>query len=403
MRHWKRPEHFRSKRSHANAPSHCFHAIPDAKPLRTFAGIALAASLLLTVAALPARAEDAGTNGAGLNEAAVPATLQKAVDDVIRPGYRAMHDSASKLTVAMKALCADPTDASLIGAQTAFRDTVKSWSRIEIVDTGPILEKNRFEHILFYPDRKGVGLKQVQALIAKADEHDATVEAVAGKSVALMSMTALEYVLFGSGSDVLGKDKQSFRCRYGAAIAGNIENTAKEIADEWDAPDGAQKSWKFPGKSSDDFIDNKEAVTALLGILVHGAANIRDQRLETFYKGDPATARPKMAIYWRSANTWTSFAGNIEGLKTLWEKADMAKLLPADKRAVATKIDGLLNELAATAPTINADIEAAISNDAERAKIDKLLSVSRDLATSFSDQYGGAIGLSAGFSFADGD
>lgn len=363
----------------------------------------LAASLLLTVAALPAHAEDATTNGAGLNEAAVPATLQKAVDDVIRPGYRNMHDSAAKLTTAMKALCADPSATALADAKTAFGDTVKSWSRIEIVDTGPIIDKNRFEHILFYPDRKGVGLKQVQALIAKADEHDTTAEAIAGKSVALMSMTALEYVLAGNGSDVLGKDKQSFRCRYGAAVAGNIENTAKEIADEWDAPDGVQKSWKFPGKSSNDFMDNKEAVTALLGILVHGAANVRDQRLETFYKGDAASARPKMAIYWRSANTWTSFTGNVEGLKTLWEKGDMASLLPSDKRDVATKIDTMLNELSTIAPTINPDIEKALGDDAERAKIDKLLAVSRDLTTAFSDEYGGAIGLSAGFSFADGD
>lgn len=363
----------------------------------------LAASLLLTFSALPVHAEDATTNGAGLNEAAVPATLQKAVDDVIRPGYRAMHDSASKLTIAMKALCADPSAATLAGAKSAFGDTVKSWSQIEIVDIGPIIDKNRFEHILFYPDRKGVGLKQVQALIAKADEKDTTVEAVAGKSVALMSMTALEYVLDGNGSDGLASEKQGFRCRYGAAVAGNIENTAKEIADEWDAPDGVQKSWKYPGKSSNDFMDNKEAVTALLGILVHSAANIRDQRLETFYKGDPAAARPKMAIYWRSGNTWTSFTGNVEGLRTLWEKADMANLLPANKRDVAAKIETLLNELLATAPTINPNIETALGNDAERAKIDKLLAISRDLTTSFSDEYGGAIGLSAGFSFADGD
>ncbi|MBB6486380.1 imelysin family protein [Rhizobium lusitanum] len=363
----------------------------------------LAVCLLLSVSALPAHAEDAKANGAGLNEAAVPAVLQKAVDDVIRPGYRAMHNSASKLTVAMKALCAAPSATTLASAKSAFGDTVKSWSHIEIVDTGPIIEKNRFEHILFYPDRKGVGLKQVQALIAKADEHDTTVEAVAGKSVALMSLTALEYVLDGNGSDVLSTEKQSFRCRYGAAVAGNIEKTTKEIADEWDAPDGVQKSWKFPGNASSDFMDNKEAVTALLGILVHGAATVRDQRLETFYKGDAAATRPKMAIYWRSANTWTSFAGNIEGLKTLWEKADMASLLPADKRDIAGKIDKLLAELATTATAINPDIEAAIGNDAERAKIDKLLSVSRDLATGFSDEYGVAIGLSAGFSFADGD
>ncbi|TAV86691.1 hypothetical protein ELI24_29315 (plasmid) [Rhizobium ruizarguesonis] len=35
-------QHFRFSPNHGNAPSLCFHAIPDAKPLRTFAGIALA-------------------------------------------------------------------------------------------------------------------------------------------------------------------------------------------------------------------------------------------------------------------------------------------------------------------------------------------------------------------------
>ncbi|MDE1993629.1 MAG: hypothetical protein KGI75_14085 [Rhizobiaceae bacterium] len=363
----------------------------------------LAASLLLSLAALPAGAQQATTNGAGLNEAAVPAVMQKAVDDVIRPGYRAMHESTSKLTAAMKALCADPSSANVSAAQAAFGDTVKSWSRIEIVQAGPVIEKNRFEHILFYPDRKGVGLRQVQALITKADDNDASVEAVAKKSVALMSMTALEYVLYGNGSSVLANEKQGFRCRYGAAIAGNIDNVAKEIADEWDDPNGVQKSWKNPGKTSDDFMDNKEAVTALLGVLVHGAENVRDQRLETFYKGDVAAARPKMAIYWRSGNTWTSINANIEGLKTLWEKADMADLLPADKRDLAGKIDDLLNKLTATAPTINPDIEAALASDSERAKIDTLRSDTRDLTTGFSDNFGGAIGLSAGFSFADGD
>jgi hypothetical protein len=365
----------------------------------------LAAGLLFGLAALPAAAQQAppATNGAGLNEAAVPGVMQKAIDDVIRPGYRAMHESASRLTAGMKALCAAPSSSNLKTAQAAFGDTVKAWSRIEIVQAGPIIEKNRFEHILFYPDRKGVGLRQVQALIAKADDKDATVEGVAGKSVALMSMTALEYVLYGNGSDVLGTQKDGFRCRYGAAVAGNIENVSKAIADEWDDPNGVQKSWKNPGKTSNDFMDNKEAVTALLGILVHGAENVRDQRLETFYKGDISAARPKMAIYWRSGNTWTSLTGNIEGLKTLWDKAGMADLLAPDKRDVVGKIDTLLDELTALAPTVNPDIDAALASDAERGKIDRLLSETRDLTTDFSDGYGGAIGLSAGFSFADGD
>ncbi len=338
-----------------------------------------------------------------LNEAAVPDVMQRAVDDFIRPGYRAMHEASGKLASAMSGLCAAPSPETLATAKSAFGDTVAAWSRIEIVQTGPVLEKNRFEHILFFPDRKGVGMKQVQALIAKADDKDATVEAVSKKSVALQSLTALEYVLFGTGAETLVKDKDGFRCRYGAAIAGNIEQVSAQLSSEWDDPNGVRKSWASPGKGSDDFADGKEAITALLGILVHGAGNVRDQRLESFYKGDIDAARPKMAIYWRSGNTWTSITGNLEGLQALWQKAGMADLLPADQRPTADKLDTLLKTLVATAPTIKPDIEAALADPAERAKIDELLSESRDLTTGFSDKYGGAIGLSAGFSFSDGD
>jgi predicted lipoprotein len=43
------------------------------------------------------------------------------------------------------------------------------------------------------------------------------------------------------------------------------------------------------------------------------------------------------------------------------------------------------------------------TSDAEKAKLDELLATTRDLTTKISDEYGGAIGLSAGFSFSDGD
>ncbi|MGO7624391.1 imelysin family protein, partial [Rhizobium ruizarguesonis] len=77
---------------------------------------------------------------------------------------------------------------------------------------GAIAVKHVFEHILFYPDRKGVGLKQVQALITKADPNDSTVDAIAGKSVALQGLTALEYVLYVNGSDDLVGQKGSGKC-----------------------------------------------------------------------------------------------------------------------------------------------------------------------------------------------
>jgi predicted lipoprotein len=373
-----------------------------------------AAALLLGTATMSAHAQQAAPASQAsqatpaspadpMNEAAAPGVMQKAVDDVIRPAYAGMHASAAKLATAMTGLCSAPSAETENAAKAAFADTIRAWSKIEIVQVGPVLDKNRFEHILFYPDRKGIGMKQVQALIAKADDKDTTVADVAKKSVALQSLTALEYVLYGNGAETLATEKNGFRCRYGAAVAGNIAEVAGQLTSEWDDPKGVSSSWKNPGKDSADFMDNKEAMTALLGILVHGAENVRDQRLESFYKGDPAAARPHMAIYWRSQNTWASLKANLEGLQALWQKAGMADLLPADKRAVAGTIDGLLAQLITTAGSINPNVEAAIADPAERAKIDKLRADARDLTTDFSDGFGVDIGLSAGFSFADGD
>lgn len=339
---------------------------------------------------------------AGLNEEAVSGVMQRAVDEVIRPGYRNAQQSAARLTTAMKDLCEDATQQKLDKARSALDDMIRYWSVIEIVQTGPVIQDNLFEHILFYPDRKGVALKQVQALIAKADPKDTTVDAIAGKSVALQGLTALEYVLHGTGSEDLTTQKNSFRCLYGAAIAGNIQREAGEVVAAWEKPDGVQGSWKHPGPQSEDFMDYKEAITALLGILVHGAETVRDQRLEQFYKGKDATPRPRMAIYWRSGNTWKSMTANVEGLRTLWQKAGMAELLPADQKPIADTIDANLKSLLEALQKLNPDIEIATS-DAERAKLDALLVSTRELITKISDDYGAAIGLSAGFSFSDGD
>ncbi|MGO8506558.1 hypothetical protein AB9F35_34885, partial [Rhizobium leguminosarum] len=54
-------------------------------------------------------AAQTATPPAGRNEDAVPAVMQRAGDEVIRPGYRNMQQSAALLTTAMKDLCADGT------------------------------------------------------------------------------------------------------------------------------------------------------------------------------------------------------------------------------------------------------------------------------------------------------
>ena len=362
----------------------------------------LAASLLFS-APLPALAQEGSMPVLpDLTDRSVVDVMSRAVDEVIRPGYRAFEASADTLAETTAAFCKAPSEASRKAVDDAFRQAVTDWGRIEIVRIGPVLNDNRFERILFYPDRKGTGLKQVQALLKKQDEADADIAAMEGKSVAIQGFGALEFALYGTGSETLMEEPDSFRCRYAAAVAAHIRATASQLVAAWDAPDGVQRDWKHPGPQNPVFRTGKEAITALLGILVHGAEAVRDQRIETFYRNG-GTARPKSAVFWRSGNTWTSIDANIEGLHALFDKSGMIGLVDPNFLSIGGNIDFVLKSLHRVAPTIDADIEKAVTTPEEQQKIAFLLVNTRDLILRLNGEYGGAIGLGAGFSFADGD
>ncbi|KKX31752.1 imelysin family protein [Rhizobium sp. LC145] len=349
-------------------------------------------------------AQDANPSGAVvLTDEGVGAVMAAAVDGFIRPGYRDFHAASGRLSTAMSALCSSPSPETYEAAKSAFVETAGRWAHIEVVRVGPVIEQNRFERILFYPDRKSTGLKQVQAILAKPDESATSAETLADKSVAMQGLGALEYLLFGTGSETLGAEKNAFRCRYGAAVAGNIESIAAELAYLWDRPDGIQQAWKHPGPDNPVFRDRREAITALLGILVHGAETVRDQRIETFYKGPDSAKFPRQALFWRSANTWTMVKGNLEGLDALMKSSGMVNLLNEDERSIISSIDFVMKSMIRVAGTIDPDVEKAVADQTERQKLDFLLLNGRDLITRLNNGYGSAIGLTSGFSFSDGD
>ncbi len=356
---------------------------------------------ILLLVSLPAAAQETSTPT--LQRDAISGVLEKAVDRFIRPGYRDFRDKAENFEDAMQALCAMPSQEQLTAARGAFVNTVEAWSKIEIVRVGPAIEANRFERILFYPDRKSTGLKQVQALLAKPDESATRAETLREKSVAMQGLGAAEFVLYGTGSNTLLEEARGFRCRYGAAIAGNLKLLGSELAAEWDEPNGIQDAWKHPGADNPYFRDDREAMTALLGILVHGAEAVRDQRIETFYKGEDAKTSPRQAIFWRSGLTFASIRGNFEGIRTLIDQSDMQELLDPDSRSIVTSIDFVLKSLIRTAGAVSPDIETAVASPEERSRLDFLLLNSKDLILRLNDDFGGALGLGAGFSFSDGD
>ncbi|RWA61844.1 imelysin family protein [Mesorhizobium sp.] len=336
-------------------------------------------------------------------EVRASAVIQRAIDGFIRPAYANLRDHAGSLTKAVRALCDAPSQSGLEAARAEFSATVEAWSSAEIIAFGPIKEHNRLERMLYWPDRKGIGLKQVQAALAGKDPTASDPAQLAGKSVAMQGLGALEFVLYGDGGDALAGKDDPYRCGYGAAVAGNIETMAAEVDEAWRKPDGFAALWANPGPQNPLYRDGTEAVTELVGDFINELEMVRDVRLKGFLGGKPEGDKPRQAIYWRSQNTTNSLAGNLSGIDALFVASKLGDALPADAQWMAESIHIQLANGVATAKSVTGPIDKALADPVLRGKLDHFALITSSLTTLIGTRLTSEFGLTAGFSSLDGD
>lgn len=331
------------------------------------------------------------------------AVIERAVVGFVRPAYDRLADTTRALEAEMTALCAMPSADGLETARDGFRTAVESWSRVEIIRFGPVTEDNRLERLLFWPDRKGIGLKQVQAALAGEDASALDAAALAGKSVAMQGFGALEYVLFGTGADDLAKPGRPYRCGYGKTIAGNIASIATDTAAAWRDPEGFAVAWMGPAASNPIYHTDAEALTELLDTLVHGLEMLRDVRINGFLGKDASGDRPRQAIFWRARATIVSLEGNLAGLRQVMTASGIRDNLPANGKWIADSVEAQFTNGVEALERLDAPVESVLDDPARRER----LSFARDVTTSLSATIGtrlaGELGLTAGFSSLDGD
>ncbi|GAA2883277.1 hypothetical protein GGQ99_002970 [Aminobacter niigataensis] len=356
------------------------------------ARIVLAASLALFVALPAAQSNEASDK-----------VISGAIEGFIRPAYGKLVEASTTLGRSMATLCAAPSDGNLDAARAQFSATTATWSQIEIIRFGPITEQNRLERILFWPDRKGTGLKQVQAALADKDETATDAARLAQKSVAMQGLGALEFVLFGTGADDLTGAEGAYRCAYGKAISGNIGSIASEVDAAWRDDKGFAAQWKHPGAENPLYRDATEAVTELLEVYVNGLELVRDVRVNGFLGEEAKADKPKQALYWRSQGTAASLGGNISGMKALFDASQFGSLLSDDSRWVAQSIEFEFANAQNAVAAVSGPIDAALADTEMRSKLGYFGVVTSSLSELFGTRLAGALGLTAGFSSLDGD
>jgi len=359
--------------------------------------------LLLAVAlaalAAPALAQPAPVTPA---QSAIPhhELIVGAIENYIRPGFRQLAEETGSLATNVAALCAAPSAAALEQARDQFRSAVIAFSRVEFVRVGPLTTGDRLERLLFWPDRKGIGLRQVQQALASEDETAADPATLAGKSVAMQGLAAVEYLLFGTGAEALTTG-DAYRCRYAEASVTLIAGLAQTIAADWDDPAGPSDRMLLPLPEYDDFRTELEVVEKLAATLVHGTEMIRDQRLTPILAGK--APNPRAALFWRSDMTVPALAANFAGLHDYFLAARFPEAVAGPNAWVANSAIFEFQNAARAAAIITEPLAEALADPRQLRALTYLVLITGSFDTIVGQDLAAALGLAVGFSALDRD
>lgn len=325
--------------------------------------------------------------------------------DFIRPATTALHARANTMRAAANALCEKPDAVALDVARNEFSALVKDWGQVELLRLGPLTQDNRLERMLFWPDRRGRGLKQVRDIVRTGDETALKVATLSEKSVAVQGLLALEFTLFGDGSTTLASSEGAVRCDYMQAIAENIVNLSGDIEAAWydEGPQAISTLWQNPSDSNPLFRDGREQLSALFKIVGGGLEIVSVQRISPFLDESFEKAKPKSALFWRSDNTVNAVAANFAGLEAIMESADLAGALDGDAIRTADSVFFEFGNAARTLEAINKPTEDIAASEDDYAKFGYVNIVARSIEKIMREQLSPAFNLSSGFSSLDGD
>lgn len=354
-------------------------------------------------------AEEAETSPPPAGAIAFRPVVERVVDAVIVPGYERLAEAAGEEQAAAEALCAAPDAARLAAARAGFRDLVVAWSAVEMIRFGPAREANRYERLFFWPDPRGRGLQQVQEVIATTDATATGLETLRAKSVAVQGLLALEFVLFGTGSEALAGPADpaaAFRCAYAATIADAIAATAGEIVADWTKAGGYADLMRQAGPDDPVYRSHGEVAQELIKAAREQLQLVRDLKLGAAIGATPEKAQPKRAPFWRSDLVLPAVSANLAAIVALVGADGIGAALPTDKAWAAGQVAfelGRADEVLARVAASGTPWEVLAADPAANADIRYTLIPLGDVLGLLETDYPGALGLITGFNSLDGD
>jgi len=333
----------------------------------------------------------------------VPPDLgQRLVQEYVAPATAGLARAAHALHAELQGWCGNRLPAGTQAVRARFGDVVRAWSGVEFLRFGPLVADNRYERFFFWPDPRGVTLRQVQALLAGDDPVPVAGELVA-RSVAVQGLPALEYALFGDKGLLRAPDGPlaGRACAYAVAVAANLARLADELAREWsdEAPHG--QAFAHPSERSPAYRSTREVAAEAIKALSTGLQFTRDVKIAPALGGPGQDPQPRRAPFWRSGLSAPSMEAAMAGMLRFYEAAGY-RYDNAD-RGVDETVRHELDQARRTLAELDAPVEQSLAGETGRRQWTLVRLLVGNAKNVIDQNIAPALGVTMGFNALDGD
>jgi hypothetical protein len=323
------------------------------------------------------------------------ATSAALTDSVLLPAYTRWTDSDRQLADSARAFCAGEQD--LAAARQAYLDAHKSWAALQPLAIGPLAEGNLAWQVQFWPDKKNLVARQVNALL---DKHPQLRQAELEKaSVVVQGLTAYEYLLFDAGIDLADLEQKRRYCPLLVSIGSHQQALAAGVLAQWLGEQGMAAQLKhFPNTRH---AEGREAVAELLRAQVSALDGLK-RKLNTPLPLGGKPPQPYQAEAWRSDASLTLIDASLASAEALWREG-VRGLLGTEQADLATRIDAAYSETRQRLAALGQPLTALLADQAGRDALGQLYDSLGTLHRLHEAELAKALGIQLGFNAHDGD
>jgi predicted lipoprotein len=362
---------------------------------RRSAAAGLAAMVLLApVAACSGDDDDAGGGGDDLS-----GLLRTMGDDIIVPAYDDLANGLDDLSTALSGLCASPSEQGLTEARSAWGSAASAYQATRPVGVGPAMDR-RLMSAVAYPIRAD----DVAEVLAGTDPI--TPESLADSGATARGLAAVELLLFEpTASDSLAAGPpDSRRCTYAVAATQVASEASRQVLVDWtEGIDGEGEPYVDTFVAGIDG-DPQASLSAVVNEVAHGMQTIDDQGLRGIAAATAPDDVPDTQQDGAAGHKVADLKAQLATIATVVEGPDgddgLASYVASQDADTA---DALTSDLAAATGAIDALPDSIADSLAEPDQLATAAEAAATLKVTVSTEVASLLGITIGFSDADGD